>query len=100
MSSEIPEMRSKFYAWANEALAKSPFDAKTCDLMGLVAALVTGHDGAVGYFYYSARKAGATDEELAGAADIAAAAVGLNVYATTPKDPVPQPARTAGDEQK
>jgi alkylhydroperoxidase/carboxymuconolactone decarboxylase family protein YurZ len=100
MSAEIPEMRDKFYAWANEAIAKSPFDAKTVDLMGLVAALATGHDGAVGYFYYSAIKAGATEAELAAAADIAAAAAGLNVYATTPRDPAPQPARATGNEQK
>ena len=54
--------------------------------MGLVAALVTGHDGAVRYFYFSAQKGHATEAELAAAANIAAAASGLNVYALMPKD--------------
>ncbi|MFQ5407323.1 MAG: hypothetical protein ACE5FM_03505 [Methyloligellaceae bacterium] len=75
-----------YYEWANHVFVNTPFDAKTGNLMGLVAALVTGHDGAVRYFYFSAQKAEATAAELAGAADIAAAAAGLNVYSLLPKD--------------
>ena len=49
------------------------------------------YDGSVKYFYFSAQKAGATEEELLGAANIAAAASGLNVYARLPKDSVEPP---------
>ena len=83
--STITEPQEQFYEWANEAFAKSSFDAKVGNLMGLVAALALGYDGSVKYFYFSAKKAGATDEELADAAHIAAAASGLNVYARMPK---------------
>jgi alkylhydroperoxidase/carboxymuconolactone decarboxylase family protein YurZ len=40
----------------------------------------------VSYFYFAAKKAGATAEELAGATDIAAATVGLNLYTLPPKE--------------
>ena len=87
MSSESPNnAKENFYAWANEVFAHSPFDTKIDNLMGLVAALVSGHDGAVRYFYFSAQKAEATEAELASAADIAAAASGLNIYSTMPKE--------------
>lgn len=86
MSNDATNAKASFYNWANEMFAGSPFDAKTNNLMGLVAALVSGHDGAVSYFYFSAKQAGATEIELAGAADIAAAASGLNIYATLPKE--------------
>ncbi|MFQ5615782.1 MAG: carboxymuconolactone decarboxylase family protein [Anaerolineales bacterium] len=86
MSFESLSTKEHFYEWANIVFARSPFDAKTGNLMGLIAALVSGHDGAVSYFYFSARNAGATETELAGAADIAAAASGLNVYSIMPKE--------------
>lgn len=86
MSSEAPNTKDQFHEWANRVFAHSPFDAKIGHLMGLVAALVSGHDGAVSYFYFSAKQAGATETELAGAADIAAAASGLNIYSTMPKE--------------
>ena len=84
--SEVPNTKDRFYEWANEVFARSPFDAKTGNLMGMVAALVSGYEGAVSYFYFAAKKAGATEAELAGAADIAAAASGLNTYAMMPKE--------------
>jgi hypothetical protein len=40
----------------------------------------------VSYFYFSAKKAGATDAELAAAADIAAAVKGMNLYTLMPKE--------------
>lgn len=83
--SEALGTKEKFHEWANEVFARSPFDSKTGNLMGLVAALISGYEGAVSYFYFSAKKAGATEAELAGAADIAAAANGLNIYAMMPK---------------
>jgi alkylhydroperoxidase/carboxymuconolactone decarboxylase family protein YurZ len=83
--------QDKYYAWANEVFAQSSFDDKVSNLMGLVAALSLGYDGSVKYFYFSAQKAGATEEELLGAANIAAAASGLNVYARLPKDSVEPP---------
>jgi alkylhydroperoxidase/carboxymuconolactone decarboxylase family protein YurZ len=86
MSTDPTDAKDSFYNWANEMFAHSPFDAKTSNMMGLVAALVSGHDGAVSYFYFSAKQAGATETELASAADIAAAASGLNIYATLPKE--------------
>lgn len=91
---EIPSeslTQDKYYAWANEVFAQSSFDAKVSNLMGLVAALVLGYDGSVKYFYFSAEKAGATEAELLDAANIAAAASGLNVYARMPKDSVEPP---------
>ncbi|MFQ5944143.1 MAG: carboxymuconolactone decarboxylase family protein [Anaerolineales bacterium] len=84
MADELSE-RDKFYEWANEIFADSPFDPKTGNLMGLVAALVAGYQGAVSYFYHAAKGAGATEADLASAADIAAAASGLNIYALMPK---------------
>jgi alkylhydroperoxidase/carboxymuconolactone decarboxylase family protein YurZ len=84
--SPITETQEQFYEWANQTFADSSFDAKVGNLMGLVAALVLGYDGSVKYFYFSAKKAGATDKELADAAHIAAAASGLNVYARMPID--------------
>lgn len=86
MSSESPDMKARYYDWVNEVFVRSPFDAKTGNLMGLVAALGSAYEGAVSYFYFSAKKAGATEAELASAADIAAAASGLNVYALLPKE--------------
>ena len=83
---EPPEMKNKFYEWSNEVFQKSPFDNKTTNLMSLVAALIIGNDGAVSYFYFSAKKAGAPEAELAGVTDIAAAAVGLNLYTLPPKE--------------
>ena len=82
---DSPSTRDKFYGWANEVFSGNIFDVKTGNLMGLVAALVSGHSGAVSYFFFSAQKAGASEEELAGAADVAAAASGLNVYSLMPK---------------
>jgi alkylhydroperoxidase/carboxymuconolactone decarboxylase family protein YurZ len=83
---ETPTARDNFYEWANEVFAKSPFDSKTSNLMGMAAALVSGYEGAVSYFYHSAQKAGASEAELAGVADIVAAALGLNAYAMMPKE--------------
>jgi hypothetical protein len=37
-------------------------------------------------FYFSAKKAGTTDAELAAAADIAAAVKGMNLYTLMPKE--------------
>jgi alkylhydroperoxidase/carboxymuconolactone decarboxylase family protein YurZ len=79
-------MKNKFYEWTNEIFAQSPFDLKTNNLLSLVVALALGHEGAVSYFYFSAKKAGATDAELAAAADIAIAATGLNLYTLMPKE--------------
>ena len=84
--SEPLEMKSKFYEWTNEVLSKSPFDVKTNNLMSLIAALVIGNDGAVSYFYFSAKKAGATEAELAAVTDIAIATTGLNLYTLLPKE--------------
>jgi alkylhydroperoxidase/carboxymuconolactone decarboxylase family protein YurZ len=78
-------MKKKYYDWANEMLAQSPFDVKTNHLMSLVAALTLGNQGAVSYFYFSAKTAGASEAELAAATDIAVAASGLNLYALLPK---------------
>lgn len=80
------EMKNKFYEWTNELFGKSPFDLKTTNLMSMIAALVLGNQGAVSYFYFSAKKAGATEAELAAAADLAAAATGLNLYTLMPKE--------------
>lgn len=79
-------IKGKFYEWTNEVFAKSPFDLKTNNLMSMVAALIIGNDGAVSYFYFSAKKAGASEAELAAAADIAIAATGLNLYTLIPKE--------------
>jgi alkylhydroperoxidase/carboxymuconolactone decarboxylase family protein YurZ len=83
---ETLSAKEKFYEWANETLIRAPFDARTSHLMGLVAALTSGYEGAVGYFYHSAKKAGASEAELAGAADIAASAAALNIYALMPRE--------------
>ena len=80
------EMKSKFYEWTNEVFSKSPFDLKTNNLMSLIAALMIGNDGAVSYFYFSAKKVGATEAELAAATDIAIATTGLNLYTLIPKE--------------
>ena len=53
--------------------------------MALVAALAMRSDGAVSYFYFSAKRAGATEAELAAAADIVLAATGMNLYTLLPK---------------
>ena len=79
------DLKRKFYDLAAEMLAQSPFDTKTTHLMSLVAALVRGDQGAVSYYYFSARAAGASRAELAGATDIAVATTGLNLYALPPK---------------
>ncbi|HLF29001.1 MAG TPA: carboxymuconolactone decarboxylase family protein [Anaerolineae bacterium] len=78
-------MKKKFYDWANAMLAQSPFDVKTNHLMSMVAALARGDQGAVSYFYFSAKAAGASEAELAAATDIATAATGLSLYALLPK---------------
>lgn len=83
--SEPVAMKKKFYDLTNEMLAQSPFDAKTNHLLSLVAALVRGDQGAVSYFYFSARAAGASPAELEAATDIAVATTGLNLYALAPK---------------
>ena len=80
------EMKNKFYEWSNGVFSQSTFDPKGTNLMALVAALSLGSDGAVSYFYFSAKKAGATDAELAAAADIAAAVKGMNLYTLMPKE--------------
>jgi alkylhydroperoxidase/carboxymuconolactone decarboxylase family protein YurZ len=77
--------KNKFYAWANDLLAQSPFDVKTNHLLSLVAALALGNEGAVSYYYFAAKAAGASEAELAAATDIAVAASGLNLYALPPK---------------
>lgn len=79
-------LKGKFYEWTNEVFAQSPFDMKVNNLLSMVAALSLGNQGAVSYFYFSAKKAGASDAELAAAADIAAAATGLNLYTLLPKE--------------
>ena len=79
-------MKNKFYEWTNEVFAQSPFDLKTNNLLSMVVALALNNQGAVSYFYFSAKKAGATDAELAAAADIAIAATGLNLYTLIPKE--------------
>jgi len=83
---ESPAMKNKFYEWTNEVFAQSPFDMKMNNLLSMAVALALGHEGAVSYFYFSAKKAGATDVELAAAADIAAASIGLNLYTLIPKE--------------
>ncbi len=80
------EMKGKYYEWTNEVFAKSPFDLKTNNLLSMVASLVLGSQGAVSYFYFSAKKAGATEAELAAATDIAIAASGLHLYTCLPKE--------------
>ena len=79
-------MKNKFYEWTNEMFAQSLFDLKTTNLMSMMAALVIGNQGAVSYFYFSAKKAGATEAELAAAIDIAIATTGLNLYTLIPKE--------------
>ncbi len=79
-------MKNKFYEWSNEVFAQSPFDLKTTNLMSMIAALTLGNQGAISYFYFSAKKAGASEAELAAAADIAASATGLNLYTLMPKE--------------
>lgn len=77
-------MKNKFYEWTNEVFGQAPFDPKTSHLLSLVAALALGNQGAVSYFYFSARKAGASEAELAAATDIATAAAGLHLYTLIP----------------
>jgi alkylhydroperoxidase/carboxymuconolactone decarboxylase family protein YurZ len=79
------DTKKQFFDLAAQMLAQAPFDAKTKHLMSLVAALVRGDQGAVSYYYFSARAAGASPAELAGATDIAVATTGLNLYALPPK---------------
>ncbi len=79
-------LKDKLYAWSNEVFSQPVFDPKTTNLMALVAALTQRSDGAVSYFYFSAKKAGASAAELAAAADIAAAVTGMNLYALMPKE--------------
>ena len=80
------EMKNKYYEWSNEVFQKSPFDLKTNNLLSLAVAMVMGNQGAVSYFYFSARKTGATPAELAAAADIVASASGLNLYSLIPTE--------------
>lgn len=84
--SDSQALKDRFYAWSNEVFSQPGFDPKTTNLMALVAALAQGSDGAVSYFYFSAKKAGATDAELAAVADIAAAVKGMNLYTLIPKE--------------
>lgn len=79
------EMKKKFYDLAAEMLDQSPFDTKTRHLMSLVAALVRGDQGAVSYYFFSAKAAGASPAELAGATDIAVATTGLSLYSVPPR---------------
>ena len=58
-------LKDKLYSWSNEVFSQPVFDPKTTNLMALVAALTQRSDGAVSYFYFSAKKAGATEAELA-----------------------------------
>ena len=83
---DAPEMKDKFYTWANEVFSQPTLDPKSTNLMALVAALKLGSDGAVSYFYFNAKRAGATDAKLAAAADIAAAVKGMNLYTLMPKE--------------
>jgi alkylhydroperoxidase/carboxymuconolactone decarboxylase family protein YurZ len=83
--SDASPMKKQFYDWTNEMLARSPFDVKTNHLLSLVAALVRGDQGAVSYFYFSARAAGASEAALGAAVDIAVATTGLHLYALPPK---------------
>ena len=78
-------MKQKYYEWTNAMLAQSPFDVKTHHLLSLVASLVRGDQGAVSFFYFSAKAAGASEAELAAATDIAVATTGLNIYSMPPK---------------
>ncbi|MCC7360624.1 MAG: carboxymuconolactone decarboxylase family protein [Anaerolineales bacterium] len=80
------EFKHKYYEWSNEVFSRSPFDPKTTHILCMVAALALGNEGAVSYFYFSAKKAGASEAELAAATDIATATVGLNLYTLLPKD--------------
>lgn len=82
----MSEMKNRYYEWTNEVFAASPFDLKTNNLLSLVAALVAGNPGAINYFHGAARKAGATEAELAAVADLAVAASGLNLYALWPRE--------------
>lgn len=87
MTDPVPgTTKGKYYDWANEVFSKSPFDPKMGNLLCLVAALSIGNDGAVSYFYFSAKKAGATDAELSAVTDIAVATAGLNTYTLVPKE--------------
>jgi alkylhydroperoxidase/carboxymuconolactone decarboxylase family protein YurZ len=52
----------------------------------MVTAMAIGNEGAVSYFYFSAKKAGATEAELAAAIDIAITTTGLNLYTLIPKE--------------
>ncbi len=79
-------MKDKFYHWSNEVFSQTTFDPKQANLMALVASLTMNSDGAVSYFYFTAKKAGATEAELAAAADIAAAVRGMNLYTLLPKE--------------
>jgi alkylhydroperoxidase/carboxymuconolactone decarboxylase family protein YurZ len=78
-------MKKKYYDWTNEMLAQSPFDVKTQHLLSLVAALARADQGAVSYFYFAAKAAGASEAELAAATDIVVATIGLNIYSLPPK---------------
>lgn len=82
-------MKNKFYEWTNDVFGNSPFDLKTTNLLSLAAAMGLGSDGAVSYFYFSARKAGATEAELLAVADIVAATTGMNLYTLLPKGDLP-----------
>lgn len=85
----VPEpgsLKAKYYEWANDVFSKSPVDPKTGNLLCFVAALASGNDGAVSYFYFSAKKAGCTDAELAAATDIAIATAGLTAYTLIPEE--------------
>lgn len=87
MSIPAPDSaKAKYYEWANEVFSKSPFDPKTGNLLCLAAALGIGNEGAVSYFYFSAKRAGASDAELAAVTDIAIATGGLNTYTLVPKE--------------
>ena len=77
--------RDKLYEWPNSVFSGNVVDAKIGNLMGPVAALVSGHSCPMGYFFCSAQKAGTSEEELAGVANIATATPGITVYSIIPK---------------
>ena len=77
--------RDKLYEWPHSVFSGNVVDGKIGNLMGPVAALVSGHSCAIGYFFCSAQKASTSEEELAGVANIAAATPSITVYAMIPK---------------
>jgi hypothetical protein len=77
--------REKLYEWPNSVFSGNVLNGKIGNLMGPVTAPVSGHSCPMGYFFCSAHKAGTSEEELAGVANIAAATPSIAVYAIIPK---------------